>query len=164
MLRVLRWVSDGNPILHKPHPWPLADEFDMNVCLLYCEWAWRRHQMEIFSTLLVLCEGNSLILGEFPSLRPVTRSFEFFYVCLNKRLSKKSRGWWFETPSRSLWLHCNGHSIVVWPTFFITGNSTKHGLSKGTSSSFLPLPLLLGKWRYDQYGRCKWHHEGMHIH
>ena len=30
---------------------------------------------------------------------------------LNKRLSKHSWGWWFETPSRLLWRHCNakGH-------------------------------------------------------
>ena len=41
--------------------------------------------------------------------RPVTRSFDvFFDLCLDKRLSKKSWGWWFETPSRSLWRHCNG--------------------------------------------------------
>ena len=26
---------------------------------------------------------------------------------LNKRLSKQSWGWWFGTPSRSLWRHCN---------------------------------------------------------
>ena len=46
--------------------------------------------------------------GEFPSQRPVTRSFDvFFHLRLNKRLSKQSWGWWFETPSRSLWRHCN---------------------------------------------------------
>ena len=29
-------------------------------------------------------------------------------ICaLNKRLSKQSWGWWFETPSRSLWRHCS---------------------------------------------------------
>ena len=39
--------------------------------------------------------------GEFPSQRPVTQSFDvFFYLRLNKRLSKQSRRWWFETPSR----------------------------------------------------------------
>ena len=32
----------------------------------------------------------------------------FSLICaLNKRLSKQSWGWWFETPSRSLWRHCN---------------------------------------------------------
>ena len=29
----------------------------------------------------------------------------FFYQRLNKRLSKQSRGWWFETPLRPLWRH-----------------------------------------------------------
>ena len=31
----------------------------------------------------------------------------FFDLRLNKRLSKQSRGWWFETPSHPLWRHCN---------------------------------------------------------
>ena len=31
----------------------------------------------------------------------------FFYLRLNKRLSKQSWGWWFETLSRPLWCHCN---------------------------------------------------------
>ena len=34
-------------------------------------------------------------------------SMFFFDLRLNKRLSKQSWGWWFETPSRSLWRHCN---------------------------------------------------------
>ena len=46
--------------------------------------------------------------GEFPAQRPVTRSFDvFFHLRLNKRLSKQSWGWWFETPSRPLWRHRN---------------------------------------------------------
>ena len=69
--------------------------------------SWWRHHMETFSALLTLCAGNSPIAGEFPSRRPVTRSFDFFYLGLNKRLSKHSRCWWFETPSRSLWHRCN---------------------------------------------------------
>ena len=59
-----------------------------------------RHQMETFSALLALCAGNSPVTGEFPSQRPVTRSFDvFFDLRLNKRLSKQWWGWWFETPS-----------------------------------------------------------------
>ena len=46
--------------------------------------------------------------GEFPAQRPVTRSFDvFFDPRLNKRLSKQWWGWWFETPSWSLWRQCN---------------------------------------------------------
>ena len=70
---------------------------------------WWRHQMETFSALLALCVGNSPVTGEFPSQRPVTRSFDvYFALHLNKRLSKQSCGWWFETPWRPLWRHCNG--------------------------------------------------------
>ena len=53
---------------------------------------WWGHQMETFSALLALCEGNSPVTGEFPSKRPVTRSFGVFIdLRLNKRLSKQSR-------------------------------------------------------------------------
>ena len=53
---------------------------------------------------------NSPVTGEFPAQRPVTRSFDvFFDLRLNKRLSEQSRGWWFETPSRPLWRHCNAN-------------------------------------------------------
>ena len=68
---------------------------------------WWRHQMETFSALLVLCAGNSPVTGEFPTQRLVTQSFDvFFYLCLNKWLSKQLWGWWFETPWCSLWHHC----------------------------------------------------------
>ena len=59
----------------------------------------------IFRVTGHLCGGFT---GEFPSQRPVTRNFAVcFDLCLDKRLSKQSRGWWFETPSRSLWRNCN---------------------------------------------------------
>ena len=49
--------------------------------------------------------GELPVTGEFPSQRPVTRSFDvFFDLRLNKRLSNQSWGWWFETPSRSLYV------------------------------------------------------------
>ena len=49
---------------------------------------------------------------EFPTQRPVTRTFDvFFDLRLNKRLSKQPWGWWFETPSWSLWRHRNETSM-----------------------------------------------------
>ena len=67
--------------------------------------------METFSALLALCAGNSPVTGEFPSQRPVSRSFDvFFDLRLNKRLSKQSACWWFETPSRWLWRYCNAQT------------------------------------------------------
>ena len=54
---------------------------------------WWRHQMEAFATLLAICVGNSPVTGEFPTKKPVTRSFDvFFDLRLNKRLSKQSWG------------------------------------------------------------------------
>ena len=85
--------------------------------------AWWRHQMKTFSASLALCTGNSPVTGEFPSQSPVTRIFDVFSdLCLNKRLSKQFWGWWFETPSGSLWRHCNclslpgstGRSMPCW--------------------------------------------------
>ena len=87
--------------------------------------------METFSALLAICVGNSPVPGEFPAQRPVTRSFDvFFDLRLNKRLSKQSWGWWFETPSRPLWRHRNGwqwrrHSQCI----------TQHWVKRGPESS-----------------------------
>ena len=59
----------------------------------------------VFRVTGPLC-GNSPVTGEFPSQRPVTRSFDVsFDLQLNKRLSKQSWGWWLETASGSLWCH-----------------------------------------------------------
>ena len=45
--------------------------------------------METFSALLALCAVNSPVTGEFPSQRPVARSFDvFFDLRLNKQLKK----------------------------------------------------------------------------
>ena len=82
---------------------------DLPWSLIICvKITWWRHQMVIFSALLALCVGNTPVTGQFPSQRPVTRSFDIFFdLRLNKRLSKQSRGSWFETQSYSLWRHCN---------------------------------------------------------
>ena len=57
---------------------------------------------------------TDLLCGEFtghrwiPRTKAVTRRFDaFFDLRQNKRLGKQSRRWWFETPSCSLWRHCN---------------------------------------------------------
>ena len=69
---------------------------------------WWRHQMETLSASLAICAGKSTVTGEFPAQRPVMRIFDvFFDLRMNKRLSKRSWGWWFETPSHPLWRHCN---------------------------------------------------------
>ena len=52
------------------------------------------------------------LCGEFR-----TRSFGvFFDLRLNKRLSKQSWGWWFDTQSRPLWRHSNG--CIFWGRYW----------------------------------------------
>ena len=67
-----------------------------------------------FSELLAICAGNSPVPGEFPALRPVTRSFDdFFDLHPNKLLSKQWWGWWFETPSCPLRRHRNEMATIL---------------------------------------------------
>ena len=76
----------------------------------------------IFGVTGPLC-GEFTGSGEFPTQRPVTRSFDvFFDLRLNKRLSKQPWGWWFETPSRSLLRQCNisdSHWRTLWCEYVV---------------------------------------------
>ena len=66
--------------------------------------------METFSALLALCVGNSPVTGEFPHTKASDAELWCFF---DLRLSKQSWDWWFETPSCSLWRHCNEGIISV---------------------------------------------------
>ena len=59
---------------------------------------WWHHQMKTFSALLVFYTGNSPVTGDFPTQRPVTRSFDVFHWSASET-----------TVSRSLWRPCNEH-------------------------------------------------------
>ena len=85
-------------------------------CSTFQESSWWRHQMEKFSALLALCEGNPPVTDGFPSQRSVTRSFD---------VEQTIETPWFETPSRSLWRHCNdSHGlpfVVFWSDLLLVG-------------------------------------------
>ena len=94
--------------VNSPHKGPVTQKmFPFDDIIM--SHAWWRHQMETFSALLAICAGNSPVPGEFPTQRPVTRSFDvYFDLRPNKWLSKESWGWWFEALSWSLWRQRNG--------------------------------------------------------
>ena len=81
---------------------------------------WNTRTAGSIMTMMTSSNGNIFritghLCGEFTG--PCTKASDaelwcFFYLRLIKRLSKHSRGWWFETPSRSLWRHRN--YILVW--------------------------------------------------
>ena len=76
-------------------------------------------------TIMTSANGNifrvtGLLCGEFTGHRwiPRTKASDaelwcFFYLRPNKRLSRQWWGWWYETPSRTLWRHCNVQSGLV---------------------------------------------------
>ena len=97
-------------------PYFINDIYDM----VYCSGPWTSLYRQV-KILIMMTSSNGNIFrvtgplcgeftgpGEFPTQRPVTRSFNvFFDLGLNKRLNKHSCGWWFETLSWSLWRHHN---------------------------------------------------------
>ena len=105
------------------------------ICHLFST-RWR-HQMETFSMLLAICEGNPPVTIGFHSRRPMTWNFEvFFDVCLNKRLRKISRHRWFEMPSRSLWCHCNAPSYFLNQCWHLVNTILRNKLQWNLSNDY----------------------------
>ena len=104
--------------------------------------SWWRHQMETFYALLAPCVGNPPVTGEFPTQRPVARRFDVFVdLRLIKRLSKQSWGWWFETPSRSLWRHYNVFVARNSPSAYSSSSKVKYLSAMSTGyNHFLCFP------------------------
>ena len=74
-------------------------------------YSWWCHQWKRFPRYRPFVQGIHL----WPVNSPYKASDAeiWCFLCLNKRLSKQSRGWWFETPSRPLWRHCNVENCVL---------------------------------------------------
>ena len=67
--------------------------------------------METFSALLALCAGNSPVTGEFPSQRPVTRSFDVFFD-----LRLKKNAWVNNREAGDLRRHHAHYDVIVMDT------------------------------------------------
>ena len=74
----------------------------------------------------------------------------FFHLCLNKRLSEQWLGWWFETPSRSLWCHGN-----VCFAFFCCGDIIVPGDSYD-SFTHVHLCYVTGTWAIVWFPLRQW--------
>ena len=93
----------------------LCDLSVSNICF------WNNCSLPGYLLVIMMTSSNGIIFrvtgplcGIFTGHRwiPHTKASDAELWCsfdlrLNKRLSKQSRGWWFEMPSRSLWRHCN---------------------------------------------------------
>ena len=111
--------------------------------------------MVTFSALLVLCAGKSPVTGEFPSQRPVTRSFDvIFDLRLNKRSSKQMWGWWLETPLWPLWRHCNvsiWYALLALATKYFAFSSSITDSRRWASGTWISMVIIvtptLNTWR-----------------
>ena len=74
----------------------------------------------------------------------------FFDLRLNKRLSKQPWGWWFETPSWSLWRHCNVSSYMCSVTPEPARVGCSHGHMRGPG---------IGCWLSDRSNCSQWSFE-----
>ena len=103
---ILCWkaYSDKQKTLKILHHWPLVQGFH--------GFPWWRHQMETFSAWPFV-RGIHRSPVNSPHKGQWRGALMIFYLRLNKRLSKQSWGWWFETLSRSLWRHRNARKEPV---------------------------------------------------
>ena len=86
---------------------------------------------KLFRVTGLLC-GEFTGPGEFTAQRPVTRIFDVFSdLRQNIRLSKQPRGWWFETPSWSLWRQCNEKiTLLVFKIGYTPNGAKSHTSGK----------------------------------
>ena len=105
--------------------WWISCQFKVWCTLYHCHGS-AVCKIASYWTVVMMTSSNGNIFrvtghfcGEFTGHRWITRTKAidanlgvFFDLRLNKPLSKQSWGWWFETPSRSLWRHCNYKSIL----------------------------------------------------
>ena len=110
-----------------------------------CSWSQMTSENGNIFCVTGLCAWNSPVTGEFPSQRPVTRSFDIFFdLHLNKLFSKRPRRRWFETPSCSLWRHCN--VVLTMLCLLMTGDTRSQVSMAMVLTYFCNIPVSLPKY------------------
>ena len=119
--------------------------------------------MHTFKIMMPSSNGNifrvtGLLCGEFTGHQWIPHSKAsdaelWFFVWSapdDKRLRKQSWGWWFETPSYSLWRHCNfrKRKVLQSENKVTGGTRTILGLGHETPVCIVCLPMSL-QWRHN---------------
>ena len=150
---IAAFVSASHLLLTWLNPWPLFPRgfVGSNPIMM-------TYQIVTFSALLAICAGNSPVSSEFPVQRPVTQSFDvFFDLRLNKRFSKESWGWLFETLSCPSWRPCNvlikTLGVITCTMIIISSHNFAHAIAAQLSRyvhefTELCAQKTVGKWTY----------------
>ena len=72
--------------------------------------------METFPAILAICAGNSPVTGEFPTQKPVTRSFDVSLICA------WINGWVSTRDAGDLRRHRAHYDVIVMYTIESNGN------------------------------------------
>ena len=112
---------------------------------------WRRWQASLFT-----CQ-QGMPGRPSPSRHKLYLSFD---LCLNKRLSKQSWGWWFETPLCVLWRHCNDLQHLQFTKrknvfCLLLFNYWLHWKLSKWQLPVQPMMKIPSKWRYHFWRRYK---------
>ena len=122
--------------------------------------------VNIFRVTGDLC-GEFTVHRWIPAQRSETRNFDVFLdLRLNKRLSKQSWGWWFETLWRPLWRQCNVTSVnKLWGNLHqSTTISRIMHLQVGiiTTVGYTPFSKMVDNRQLLWYQLCRpWHYRSL---
>ena len=109
--------------------------------------------MEAFSALLVLCEGNLPVTGEFPSQSPVTRSYQFSLICawINCWVNNREAG--------DLRRHRNHYdvTVMIWRDLSWVGEERVQNVLYRPNPRVIIFPGC--QWQLDEnLSRQQWHY------
>ena len=91
---------------------------------------------------VVHCKAPLVYVDRWIPLTKASDADIFFDLCLNKRLSKQSLGWWFETPSRSLWRHCFVQLCLCSVLFVKRTRAILHSIHVNPPASIFPTGVI----------------------
>ena len=111
--------------------------------------------MEAFSALLALCAGNSLVTGEFPTQRPVTRSFDvsLIYASINGWVNNREAGDLRRHRAQYDVIVMNFTNIIMWLLGTLLSRQT-HWRRFAFHQNLLP--TLQRNYRYLLYSKNCW--------
>ena len=134
----------------KPLSEPMMISLSTHICDTRPQWV-----KPLLGLLMMTSSNGSIFRVTFPFVWEIHRSsmnsphkgqwrgaFMLFYLRLNKRLSEQLRCRSFETPSRSLWRHCNVswyHDVYKSPLFIWISDILRWNLSYSNELQWLDI-------------------------
>ena len=114
----------------------------------------------IFSNIMMTSSNRNIfrvtgpLCGKFTGHRwiPLTKASDtelwcFLDLHLNKRLSKHSSGWWFETQSCPLWRHCNDMATHKLQLIICTHEQVQRDAVDTTYNMLIFIIVNMERWK-----------------